>query len=625
MGRILPALGASAALLITTGAPATADAARTRPSLRAFSSCDQLARFARAGVRRAGADGVPVRAVPVLAPPIVAPRPAQPVAPGSPQPVMAASADAGAAGSGFSPTNTQEPGIDEPDVVKTDGHWIYAVADGTLRIVDVSGDAPRLVASLALAGADQQLMLRGSRLLVIARQGGYGIVTAQPAQVASPPPGTIAPAPVRAQETVITELDVHDRAAPVVARTMTVPGWFVDARQHGGTARLVVDATPRLDGSGPVLASTVLRSSISHRTFRRRLAACTAVRRPRAYAGDDVLAILTVDLDRGLYSLDRDGVLAGAQAVYGSPGSLYVATQRFEPQAADGGPAPSSIRTEIHRFDVSDPDRTTYVASGSVPGFVIGPYALSEHEGDLRVATTRQPPWQPGQAAAATHSAITVLRQRGASLSQVGEVDGLGTNQRIYGVRFLGDRAFVVTFRQVDPLYAVDLSDPRAPKVRGELELPGYSSYLHPVGSDLLLGLGRDGGATQLSLFDVSDLAHPHRLSHVAWPQSVSTAEDDPHAFLFWPATNLAVLPLEGYGDPGFDGAVGVRVSRTAGLAEAGRITHADPARQGWDAPVARALVAGGRVFTLSGLGLGANSLDDLAPIGFTPFPVPPA
>ena len=203
-----------------------------------------------------------------------------------------------------------------------------------------------------------------------------------------------------------------------------------------------------------------------------------------------MLAILTIDLDRGMYSLDRDGVMAGAQVVYGSTGSLYVASRRYVRALELGGDVPEGTRTEIHRFDVTDPTKTVYKASGSVPGFILNNYALSEFNGDLRVASTEEPPWI--NAARPAPSRVSVLRQAGNRLNQVGAVGGLGEGERIYGVRFMGERGYVVTFRQIDPLYTLDLSDPTAPKVVGELKIPGYSAYLHPVGENLLLGIGRE-------------------------------------------------------------------------------------------------------------------------------------
>ncbi len=130
-------------------------------------------------------------------------------------------------------------------------------------------------------------------------------------------------------------------------------------------------------------------------------------------------------------------------------------------------------RTEIHRFDVSDPTKTVYKASGSVPGFILNNYALSELNGDLRVASTEDPPWQTAGPAAQSSSRVTVLRQEGNKLNQVGAVGGLGEGERIFGVRFMGERGYVVTFRQTDPLYTLDLSRPDRAQGRRRAEDPG--------------------------------------------------------------------------------------------------------------------------------------------------------
>jgi len=315
---------------------------------------------------------------------------------------------------------------------------------------------------------------------------------------------------------------------------------------------------------------TVLRSRVSGRTFARGVAPCDEVRRPRAFSGLDLLSVLTFDLDRGLFSVDRDAILAGAQTVYASTDSLYVASRPYSRAVEAGTGVPDGLRTQIHRYDARGTGATRYRATGDVPGFVLNQYAMSEHQDRLRVATTSEPLWFADGRATESESRVTVLEEAAGRLSTVGSVGGLGKGERIYAVRFLGDRGYVVTFRRTDPLYTLDLSDPTAPKVRGELKILGYSAYLHPVGDDRLLGVGQDaterGQATgaQLSLFDVSDAAAPKRVAQAALGSGTSTqAELDAHAFLFWEPTRLGVIPLERYGtgsgEGSFTGAIGFR------------------------------------------------------------------
>jgi uncharacterized secreted protein with C-terminal beta-propeller domain len=220
-----------------------------------------------------------------------------------------------------------------------------------------------------------------------------------------------------------------------------------------------------------------------------------------------------------------------------------------------------------------------------------------------------------------------VLAVGAAGLPQVAQVSGLGVGQRIYSVRFISGAGYVVTFRRVDPLYVLDLANPLAPRVTGRLELSGYSSYLHPVGSGLLLGVGQDVGAenepsgSRLDLFDVSDPAAPRLVATASLGTGSDTrASYDHHAFLFWQPTGLAVLPVSVFGSTAdaFTGAVAFHVTGTS-LSEAGRIQH--DSVYGYVPPIDRALVAGGQLYTVSSGGVMESSLAGLAREAFAAFP----
>jgi uncharacterized secreted protein with C-terminal beta-propeller domain len=181
-------------------------------------------------------------------------------------------------------------------------------------------------------------------------------------------------------------------------------------------------------------------------------------------------------------------------------------------------------------------------------------------------------------------------------------------------VRFVGDVGYVVTFRQIDPLYTVDLSEADRPRVLGELKIAGYSAYLHPIGEDLLLGLGQNADqqgrrlGAQLSIFDVSNLRRPTLLHHAPVGPGWSEAESDHHAFLLWPRTGLVVIPFDVH-------AVGFRVGRTRGIHEVARIEHTP------NAAIHRSLVVGDAVLTVSDAGVKASSLATLADRGWAAFP----
>jgi uncharacterized secreted protein with C-terminal beta-propeller domain len=214
---------------------------------------------------------------------------------------------------------------------------------------------------------------------------------------------------------------------------------------------------------------------------------------------------------------------------------------------------------------------------------------------------------------------VYALRLDGGELKQIGHVGGLGKGERIYGVRFAGPVGYVVTFRQTDPLYTVDLADPTRPRVLGELKVDGYSAYLHPLDGTRLLGVGQDvrdnrSRGTQVAVFDVADLGAPRRVSRLTMPDSWSDAEYDPHAFLYWPADGTVVLPLFAYDKEGKDHS-SVAVLRVAGdhLRDAGRVTHPVRGAEPWTSRITRSLVVGHTLWTVSEAGLMASDLGSLA------------
>lgn len=363
------------------------------------------------------------------------------------------------------------------------------------------------------------------------------------------------------------------------------------------------------------------------RTTRRPAVGCRAVSRPTDYAGLGMIDVLTLGVADTLSVLDSDAVMSDGELVYASADRMYVATTRWAVPVDDAEP-PSRGTTLVHALDTSDPARTTYVGSGRLRGFLPSAYAMSEKDGLLRAATTEDPPWWSPGTAERSESFVTVLGERSGRLVEVGRLGGLGRGERIESARFLGDRAYVVTFRRTDPLFAIDLSDPAHPVARGELRMPGFSSYLHPIDAGTLIGVGQAADAsgvtqgTQVSLFDVSDLDAPRRIAQRTLDTDWSEAESEPHAFLWWAPTSTLVLPAQSYGTDGraaFLGAVGLTVARDTGITPIARVRHPDAA--GVWAPVRRALVVGDALYTVSDTGVMASDLATLAPRAWTPFP----
>jgi len=620
------ALVACAFAAAATRTPARGDSPRAA-RLVAFRSCGELLVYARSHtaplVGPWGFGGGGVAPLPVGVP-------------------SAAASDGGKTeGVDYSGTNVQEQGVDEPDLAKTDGTTLFAVANGRVESVDVSSSKPRLLDTLKLdSGFGQELLLSNDRLLVLTRTTTFP----------EPLPGVVATVmPIRPTKTVLTEVDVSKPSALRVVRTLTIDGAYVTARMVGGLVRVVVstqlpDELPLGQPAGSTPAEqaasrernrqVVLQSKLgswlpTYRVARRGhapaaprpLVQCRRVTHPKAFSGVGMLTILTIDLAKGIAPVDSTGVMTDGRIVYASTGNLYVATEPWavRPLPASPTTARSDAATTIHRFDISSAERTQYRGSGTVSGYLLNQWSLSEDRGILRVVSTEQPAWW-SEAGGESETFLTTLRPGDGALTQVGRVGGLGKGERVYAVRFVGETGYVVTFRQIDPLYTVDLSDPAAPRVLGELTLPGYSAYLHPVAADLLLGIGQDVDehgrplGTQLSLFDVSNLRKPARLAHATLGPGWSEAESDHHAFLFWPKTGLVVVPFA-------ERAVGYRVDRAHGIDLVGRIEQGTDAAQ--RAPIRRAFVVGGSVFTVSDSGVESSSLTSLAQQGWAGFPQP--
>lgn len=511
-----------------------------------------------------------------------------------------------------SSTNVTEAGVDEPDLVKTDGKIIVAVARGRVHLI--SADHGEMSKRATLPDTNvRNVFLSGTHVLVF-----------------SGPRAEVAPGPRSvAQRQLLTTYDIASLRTPKRVATLAVDGDVLDARLVGTQVRIATAFSPDLDIPSPdygrtggitakskkQLKDAVARSTVDDwlptytltdgagaQVSSGRLVDCSALSTPEKFSGIDTVAVSSFDVTSTLQDRRTVGVVAGGEQLYATNTATYVTTTEWSQEE-------SAPLTSLHKFSTAPSGATSYRGSGEVPGTLLNEYAMSELDGVLRVATTvsERRGWLSSRMV--NEGLVTTLREEDGALKQIGQVGGLGRedNESIRAVRFIGDQGYVVTFRQTDPLYVLDLRNPAAPTITGELKIPGYSGYLHPVAADLLLGVGQSGkGKIQFSLFDVSDPAAPRRIDTQAYGWGNAAAEFDQKAFLSWEPRQLVMAPITSYGRDklAFRGLVVLRAD-ARGLRQVARIT---PPRSAGEA--LRSLVIGDDVYLLTDRTLQSSRLD---------------
>lgn len=598
--------------------------------------------------------------------------------------------------SSYSETNVQEEGVDEPDLVKTDGDYLYVAHGSELSVVrSWPADETGKIGSVELDGTPFALFLRGDRAAVLATvweyhdAGGGSESGSDPDRGESTGSGD---APDWAGDsdlymstsTRISIIDLRDRSAPEVLREIDLEGWYTDARMIDGDIYVVsnlyawfpdglwelVSSLPlpevddwsdeaALDEAADTARALLLPSVLAFTGSMSEaellpevrdqvpgedadpvlLTQCTDVYHPEGISSPAVLTVTHVDLDEGDAGsvVTGTGLLSDGWEVYASADNLYIAqTSWWDWWSWDED---MDLHTDVHKFELAGAD-TRYLGSGRVDGWVLNQYSMSEQDGYLRIATTDFNWWWGDSDTTDPANNVFVLQERDGALEQVGELRGIAPGEQIYSARFMGDVGFLVTFEQMDPLFTLDLSDPTAPRIVGELEVTGYSSYLHPAGEDHLLAVGMEGTETgeilgfQVSLFDISNLAAPTLSDRFlvesddwSWSESLW----DPHAFTYFADTLSVPIYTDDYdpdtgADESFSGLLVLDVDLDAGgLTELGRVDHSDIAASStcpddpWDdctdtgdfAWMRRSVVIEDWLYSISNYGIKVTALRD--------------
>jgi hypothetical protein len=596
------------------------------------------------------------------------------------------SQDSAAAPTDVSETNVQVIGVDEADMVKTDSEYLYTVSGNDMVIVAAwPADDMVEVGRIEVPGSPHSLYRYDNTIVVLSSAHRNELLNQDDA---------LNKDGYYEEEyymnwhywqplTVVTVIDAANPASPAITRTQAFEGNLSATRRIGADVYLVQNTWSQVSGlrywpdvdwdaslseqlsalsrmvqeNLDIIEALTLEDMVPFRydvssdgtidPDAGQLAAdCQHIYLPSAHSGTNLTTVVTMNLDNG--STHGSAVPGNWGSVYASADAMYVAATNWGYywfwDVEDEAP---SVTSHIHKFDISPKSgRASYVASGSVPGYVLNQFSMDEFNGHLRVATTEPNWWGWWGNDDTSESHVTVFGESDGTLTQLGHVGGLGMGEQIYSVRFIGERGYVVTFRQVDPLYVIDLRNPLMPQVTGELKIPGFSSYMHPMDETHLLTIGRDATdqgqvqGLQFQIFDVSDPAAPALVQKTVLGDGWNTwseAQYDHHAFNYFAARGLLGLPVSGweYDEQSDDkGRYGRYVSKLqlfkvdveTGIVPAGTITHDSLFAQyeggqddcmryysyGWEAQIRRSVFMDDIVYTISDLGIRAHDTRDL-------------
>lgn len=603
----------------------------------------------------------------------------------------------GGSSSDFSETNVQVAGVDEADIIKTDGKYIYAVVEQELFIIDAfPAEGAKIVSKIRFKSRPKDIYINGDSLIVF----GYDNRMYQD--------GAFRQFVRRNSYTFFKVFDVTDRSNPEQVRDLKFEGNYSNSRMIGDYVYLITNLyttymegeipLPRLIENGNLVASECIGSlkcftpdvyyfNIPYQNFN--LANISAINikdNDKDVTGESYLLsggqnlyvsqdniYITYTKNINVYDLEMD---AAREIVYpllstenkdkiskiesvdnfilnknekrnkiteivqGYAIGLNQAEQESLNEKIDKKfkamyeeIKEELQKTVIHKINIKG-DKLEYDTFGEVSGRVLNQFSMDEKDGYFRIATTRDRDWFSSfNGESRNTESYNNLYILDSDLKVVGSVEKLAEGERIYSVRFMQDRAYMVTFKQVDPLFVIDLSDVRNPKVLGSLKIPGFSNYLHPYDENTLIGFGKDTEENEsgrvitkglkLSLFEVSDPSNPKELDTYVMGDSGSNSEalNDHRAFLFSKEKNLLSIPVmirertsSGWGDITFNGA-NVFSIEDGKFVLRGKVNHSQGSKswnESYDTNVKRSLYIDDKLYTLSNRFLKINDLDDL-------------
>ncbi len=519
----------------------------------------------------------------------------------------------------YSTTNIQVVGVDEADMVKTDGQYIYVVSEN--RIVILKAYPPeeaRVLSQISLNGTLWGIFINGDKLAVLHDEFGY--YSSYDVFI-----------PYETPRTFIKVYDVSDRESPVLERDFSLSGYYLNSRMIGNYVYAVIGQPAYLDENEVVLPK-VYSGNIVKEVDATEIYYSNVSDRDRYYVYTTIVAVnLQSDLQEPTY----ETILVGAAScMYVSLDNIYVTFWKAE-------------KTLIYRIQIRQ-EEIRCKASGEVLGHLLNQFSMDEYQDHFRVATTTGHVARSlNQATSQNH--VYVLDT---DLNIVGSLEALAPGEKIYSSRFMGERCYLVTFKKVDPLFVIDLQNPYNPKVLGFLKVTGYSDYLHPYDENHIIGIGKETEeanegdfawyqGVKISLFDVSNVSNPLEIAkyEIGDRGTDSPVLRDHKAFLFDRSRNLLVFPVmvaeidetkypgevppNAHGDPVWQGTYVFDISLEEGFVLKGGVTHLEDDTDLWASNcwVKRSLYINNALYTISDKKIKINSLENLAEINEVEFP----
>lgn len=554
----------------------------------------------------------------------------------------------------YSKTNVQVEGVDEPDIVKTDGTYIYVLANQNLYILKAySPDDAELLSKISIKDDVyvSELFVNDNFLIVFGSSYNYPILykTAIEEDEVTGEEITEGEISWEVSSSVIKIYDISNKATPVLVKNIEIDGAYFDSRMIGNYVYVVSSEYSyyiyRYYNDNYTL--NVPEISIDGETSKISCNQIYYIDSPEIV--DTMTHVISINLD-DLSLVEKSFLIGVSENMYMSENNIYLVYTNYD---YDVRPfLEKSVNNEettiIHKINVNN-GQINYVNKGEVPGRVLNQFSMDEHNNFFRIATTLGYSWDQNNP---SKNNIFVLNQ---NLKQVSSIENIAPGEQIYSARFLGDRAYLVTFKNTDPFYTIDMSDPYNPEILGYLKIPGYSSYLHPYDENHIIGIGKETTESsspnfawylglKIALFDVSDFENPVEVDKVVIGDrgTDSPILYDHKAFLFSKEKQLLVIPVSlyeineetknkydefpgpDYGEFTFQGAYVFKLNLD-GFVYRGRITHlSDDEKQQndrwwyWynsDSYITRSLYIEDALYTISNKMVKINSLDDLSEI----------